>query len=291
MFTWSGTPPSPAAFQAAVEQAFAAWTTVDPESGLPATFSFVADFGTTVVFDPPADPTMGVDYIGANLGAEIDLIATNDGLDYDPGDPSLRGNTYFFIDGAAINNLTLTSGKTSHPGGAIGGADILMNDDPSAEWTLDWFQLILTHEIGHALGLSDVDVFPGLSGINSAYYDDNYDGSSSATALATLTNSFAALVTPLNPEASPGLSGFVVPDADPGLDTAGVDILMETVIPSVFLGVDEPLQNDDYAARQFMYPFSVQTINVPALGPFGLGVLVLLTAGLGVLGLRFRQAV
>ncbi len=29
---------------------------------------------------------------------------------------------------------------------------------------------------------------------------------------------------------------------------------METSIPSVLLGVDVPLQNDDYAGRQFLYP-------------------------------------
>jgi len=49
MFQWSGGVPSVADFQQAVEQSFAAWTSVDPVSGLGTTLSFAADLGTAVV--------------------------------------------------------------------------------------------------------------------------------------------------------------------------------------------------------------------------------------------------
>lgn len=107
----------------------------------------------------------------------------------------------------------------------------------------------MTHEIGHALGLGDVEfgINPGI------FIDDNFDGSDRATALATLTNSWAGLVDPFNPAASP-LSLFDVQDADPGVDTPGVDILMESFIPDALIGDPTSLRNDDYGGRQFLYP-------------------------------------
>ena len=58
-----------------------------------------------------------------------------------------------------------------------------------------------------------------------------------------------------------------MPDADPGVDTPGVDILME----SRGLGIGPnnpvtnliPLSNDDYGIRQFLYP-SLETIPEPS---------------------------
>ena len=45
-FQWFEEPPSVADFQLAVEQAFAAWTAVDPVTGLHTSISFVADLTT-----------------------------------------------------------------------------------------------------------------------------------------------------------------------------------------------------------------------------------------------------
>ncbi|MCA9264820.1 MAG: hypothetical protein KDA60_13265, partial [Planctomycetales bacterium] len=135
-----------------------------------------------------------------------------------------------------------------------------------------------THELGHAIGLGDVegDINP------NQFIDDNYDGTNAATALATLMNSWTHLVDPLNPAASP-LSLYLVPDSSPGVDTIGVDILME----SRGLGIGSsnptsnlfPLSNDEYGIRQFLYP-STRVIPEPTSG---------VLAGMMVLGLLGRR--
>ena len=255
MFTWDVLPSLPA-FQAAVESAFAAWTVTDPATGLPGTFSFVADFLTPVA--GPA-PTVNVNA----AGAEIDLLTEIDAVLWDPGDPNQRAETFF--DTVAFGSVTLTSGTPNYPGFAISGADIKINNNPQAVYNLPFFQLLLTHEIGHALGLGDVD-----TDINfGLFIDDNFDGTTSATALATLTNPWAQLVNPINPAASP-LALFNVADGNPGVDTPGVDILMETNIPGALEGDPTPLQNDDFGGRQFLYPVVVP--QAPSLLLMGSGL-------------------
>jgi hypothetical protein len=111
----------------------------------------------------------------------------------------------------------------------------------------------LTHEIGHALGLHDVET----AATDAVFIDDNYDGSTSATALATLTNSWALRVDPYDPAASP-LALFEVANADPGIKTSGVNLLMESDQLGIAPGNPEtnlvPLTNDEFAMRQFLYP-------------------------------------
>jgi hypothetical protein len=266
-FSWSGGAPAVAQFQSAVEQAFAAWTVVDPFSGLSTTLSFTLDLGTPVV-------GTGAGGINTN-GAEIDLLGVTDANFWNIGDAGLQGESFF---NAVAGPITLTSGTAGYAAGAISGADITMNSNRQALWTLDWFQLILTHEIGHALGLADVDVQSGPAG---NFIDDNYNGGTSATALATLTNSWAALVDPFNPANSP-LNLYTVANGDPGIDTPGVDILMESVLPNALLGDATPLQNDDFGGRQFLYPF---VLAVPAPGALTLFVL-----GLAFVGYRAKRA-
>ncbi len=71
-FRWSSVP-SASAFQAAVEQAFQAWSVPDPVSGLTTAVQFVPDFSTSVV--------TGVGFGGLNFnGAEIDLVASDAGV-------------------------------------------------------------------------------------------------------------------------------------------------------------------------------------------------------------------
>ncbi len=239
LFNWQGAAPSVFDFQQAIEDAFHAWTVPDPVTGLGSDIFFTADLGTAVI---------GTGLGGVNIaGAEIDLLAVTDAILWNPGDSRQRGETFFTAVGGGV---TLTSGTVGYPGGAIIGADISFNSNPQAVYSLDFFQLLLTHEIGHSLGLGDVD-FPRNPG---SFIDDNYDGSTSATALLTLTNSWSGLVNPFDPSASP-LSLFDVPNADPGIDTLGVDILMESSIPFSLLGDSLPLRNDDFGGRQFLYPF------------------------------------
>lgn len=266
-FTWSGAPPTVTAFQGAIDKAFNAWTQHDPVSGLTTAVRFTADLST-----PTSTAIVG----GVRMGAEIDLLAATSGSSWGFGDNGLRAEAFFNAVGSGV---TLTSGTTNYPGSPISGADITFNNNAGAVYTLAAFQTILTHEIGHALGLGDVD-FPG----SAAWIDDNYDGSSSAAALSTLTNSWTHLVNPLNPANSPGLRVVTPPPAngDPGVDTPGVDILMESNIPSALFGLDNPLRNDDYGTRQFLYP---STTPIPEPGSL---VLVASLTAVGALGFRRR---
>jgi len=238
-FSWSGAVPAVVDFRSAVEQAFTAWESVDPVTGLGTDLSFVSDLNTTVV------GTRGFGNVNIR-GAEIDLLAGNAG-DNDP-----RAVTYF---DAVNDNVTLTSGTTNYArSSAISGADISINNNSGAFYTLDFFRRLLTHEIGHAIGLGDVEDANG----RRKFIDDNYDPTSPATARATLTNSWALLVNPLNPRLSPGLSIYSVADSNPGIDTGGVDILMESnglgIAPGNPVTALVPLKNDDYGTRQFLYP-------------------------------------
>ena len=264
LFTWVSTP-TVADFQQAIEDAFAAWMSVDPVTGLTTALSFVNDPGTAAV----GTSTGG----GINTaGAEIDLLAAIDANTWNPGDSGTRGESFF---NAVGGPLTLTSGTAGYNAGAISGADITINNNPGAQYTLEFFRRLLTHEIGHALGFADVDVQSGPSG---NFIDDNYDATSSATALATLTNSWALLVNPLNPSASVGLSLYTVANGNPGIDTPGVDILMESQGLGIAIGNPVtnlvPLTNDDYGIRQFLYP-SLTSVPEP---------LTLVLLGIGVAG-------
>ena len=256
-YTWSGTAPSVAAFQGAVEQAFGAWTTTDPVTGVRGMFTFRPDFGTAV-------NTAIVSNV--RQGAEIDIHAFNF------GDTGTRGDTFFSAVGGSV---TLTSGTTGYAAAPISGADIRINNNPGAVYTLDLFRRLLTHEIGHAIGLGDVegDFNPG------AFIDDNLDVSSSSAALATLTNSWALLVNPLDPSASSGLFRTTAPYADPGVLTTGVDLLMESrglgIAPGNPIGNQVPLTNDEYGTRQILYP-DAQPVPEPA---------ALLALGAGTVGL------
>ena len=87
------------------------------------------------------------------------------------------------------------------------------------------------------------------------FLDDNYDGTNATTARNTLTNPWAQLVDVENPSNSP-LAFYDVANGNPGVDTSGVDILMESNIPQTFFdNASAALQNDDFGGRQFLYPW------------------------------------
>jgi len=245
LFQWSPGVPSVPAFQTAVQQAFDAWKATDPVSGIGSTLSFVSDLNT---------PVVGFNNGGGGLdgrGAEIDLFGSNDAGFWNVGSTGTQAETRF---GAIGSTVTLTSGTVNYAGSsAISGADIIVNNNPGAVYNLDLFRRLLTHEIGHAIGLGDVE-----GNINpNRFIDDNYNGASSATAFATLTNSWASLVNVLNPAASP-LARYNVPFGDPGTTTNGVNILMESnglgIAGGNLVTKLVPLSNDDYGTRQFLYP-------------------------------------
>lgn len=244
-FSWSGAIPTTDAFAGAVDNAFAAWTATDPVSGLGTNLSFAPDLATPVV-----GANSGSGGIDAR-GAEIDLFASTDASFWNAGNNSRQAETWFSTIGSTV---TLTSGTTNYPNStAIRGADIIINNNPGAAYTLDLFRRLLTHEIGHALGFGDIegDISAGR------FIDDNYDPTNSLTAQATLTNSWASLVNTSNPAASP-LGRYTVAYADPGTRTLGVDILMESrglgIAAGNPVGNFFPLSNDDYGIRQFLYP-------------------------------------
>jgi hypothetical protein len=258
--------PTTEQFQAAVEASFAAWETVDPTTGLGTSLRFAADLDTEI-WDDPGDFGSPGSFVGVNYGAEIDLVAETPHLG-----SFYVASVIFFVDLSSANRMTLTSGTTNYPGFAISGADVRIN--PTYSYTLDYFQLVLTHEIGHAIGVMDANLFPGPIGINSLFLDDDYDGSSSATALATLTNSFALEIDPFDPDSTPLLRIDDSLDSDHGLAAPGVEILMEAPFDLSLQLRNPVLQNDDFAARQFLYPFVVPEPMLAALlalaGAFGL---------------------
>jgi hypothetical protein len=258
-FTWAGGAPTLGIFQQSVDRAFEQWRRVDPTSGLGTTVSFTPDFGT------PVDATV---QNGVRFGAEIDIMAATSASTWGNGSAGLQGEAWF---NAFFENVTLTSGTTNYAAAAISGADIWMNSNVQALWTLPIFEAVLTHEVGHALGFLDVDLDAGPNG---RFIDDNFNGANGATALATLTNSFAHLINPLNPSLSP-LAMYTVANGDPGFDTNGVEIMMESQMSNYFFGNPNMMQNDEFAGRQFLYP--VVPVPEPAtLAILGLGGLALL---------------
>ncbi|NMP31904.1 PEP-CTERM sorting domain-containing protein [Thalassotalea sp. M1531] len=255
-FVWD-TIPSISDFTTAIKQSFNAWTVPDPFTGLTTSLSFINDSDNTTA--------VGNGFATVNvLGAEIDLLASN------AGGSGMRGTAYF---NASSNNVTLTSGTTNYANSySIIGADINMNNNVGTVWSLDWFTRILTHEIGHAIGMGDLE-----DAQTFGFIDDNFDPNDP---VGTLNNSWALQINPLNPADSIGLSQYfnLTPNH---LTNAGVDLLMESrgvgVGPNNPLENLMPLTNDEYATRQFLYPTFLE-VDIPepsTLIIFGLGILAL----------------
>jgi hypothetical protein len=231
-FTWN-VAPTQNAFEQAFSNAFNHWLAVDPASGLGTTITFAEDFSTAVHDGNSSTPGYG----NLRLGSEIDLFAT----------PLAAGAGFAQVSAFGAVGVELTSGVKNYNGNfAISGADIHLS---THQFTVDDFELLLTHELGHALGLADAELADGAA----VFLDDNYDPTNSATASATLTNSWAKRIDPLDPDniAATGLSLYRVANNDPGLDSPGARILMESNDAG---GLPAMLRNDDYAMRHFLYP-------------------------------------
>lgn len=262
-FIWVPGPPSVMDFKAAVHRAFEHWTVVDPATGLPAGYYFVEDLSTPA-FDDLAGASGSGGLIGLNSGAEIDIFADTP----HPG-ASFGASVVIFIDPVGWT-VDLPSGVCDYPALPISGADIRIN--PAFAWSLSGFEVLLTHEIGHTLGLSDLERPSGIGG-GSGFIDDNFEPSTSTTARQTLKNSFALLIDPLNPDDSPLIEIFGNINKNPGLDSPGVKLLMESEGIFDLLGEPPFLQNDEFAARQFLYPVTVPEPAFPTMLTLGLAAL------------------
>lgn len=231
-FTWD-IAPSENAFHQAFENAFDHWRATDPATRLGTAVTFTEDFGTAVNEGNSASPGFG----NLRLGSEIDIFAT----------PLAAGSGFAQVSAFGAVGVELTSGVANYNGNfAISGADVHLS---TSQFSVESFELLLTHELGHALGLADAELADGAN----VFLDDNYDGTNSATASATLTNSWAARIDPFDPDnlSAAGLQLYKVANSDPGLDAPGARILMESndagELPAM-------LHADDYAMRQFLYP-------------------------------------
>jgi len=232
-FAWSGTTPTDAAFETAIREAFGFWTSLDPNPLLPVTAPFSFVHASSLITTA-----------GPSTGAEIDLLA---------GDLGFTGSAGGTLTAPILNDsVTLTSGTVGYASDVIAGIDITLNTHSGTFYTLPGFRSLLAHEIGHALGFGHPDI--GLAG---RFVDDNYLGTSQASATSTLTNSFSHLINPLDPADSPLLNLYTVPNTTLGTGAAGVHILMERFISPQTTNAANPLSADDYAQRQFLYPATV----------------------------------
>jgi hypothetical protein len=230
-FDWQGNVPTDADFQQAIEQAFAAWTAVDPATGLRTELEFIPDLDVDVTLDEQI------------TGAEIDLFGQPIGTGFQGlATTSARGPL----------DMTLTSGAVFRDTLVFTGSQVVLNTN-AANWTLDIFRTTLMHELGHVLGLEDVET----AGVNGEFFDDDFDPTNSQSINATLTNSFALLIDPADPENSPDLSRFTLDPAQfdagiPGGNSFAPHLLMESGgDPNVwYSGLDA----DSFAGRQFLYP-------------------------------------
>ncbi|CAN5555220.1 hypothetical protein BH09PLA1_BH09PLA1_36100 [soil metagenome] len=232
-FAWAGATPTDAQFQAVMEQAFSFWTSVDTNPLLPvsAPFAFVYSPASVATSNPMT-------------GAEIDFLAS------DLGFVGSAGGT---LSHPTLNDhVRLTSGSENYSSDVIGGIDININNHAGTTYTLNGFRALLAHEIGHSLGMGHADL-----GQANRFVDDNYDGTSEATANATLTNHYSNLINPLDPSNSPLLNRYTVPNTTLGTNASDVHILMERFLDPATISALNPMSPDDYAQRQFLYPTTV----------------------------------
>jgi hypothetical protein len=235
-FTWAGVAPTQAQLDAAIAAAFSVWDVNSP-------LSFLKVNTATVLTNRNA---AGNDI----LGADIDLFAT----DISP----LAETAVYGIRQADGGNVTLTSGPADYPSSTIAAVDIRIDLTGSSgnPWTLPIWTKVLTHEIGHAIGLGDVESNP--------FWDTN----------DTLND--VMTISALDPNNSQNLANKGELGA---AKFSAIDILMESGLGTTPYWNARPntLANDDIAGRFFLYP-------VPEPESY-----MMMLAGLGLLGFAARR--